>query len=316
MRGGWAILMVAAVACSDAADSAREGVEDGYDATRPDSAADDSMLGQVPYFPADGEELDNSGAPGPGGGQIAPGVTPEGGAGATPGGATSPTTPPRSSARDGAGAPGGDDLGGRRDVGASTSQTDEILERAARAYANVRTMRADFEQSTENPVLRRTTTSRGTIFQSRPDRFAMRFSQPEGDRIVADGQYIWVYYPSVDAEQVIRMRAVPGGAGAVDLQAQFLGDPTERFNAVHNGTESVGGRQADVLTLTPRDAANFRSLKVWVDRGDALVRRFQITEHNGVVRSFLLRNLTPGAEIDASVFRFTPPEGAHVVARG
>ena len=319
MRGGWAILMVATVACSDTAESAREGFEDGYDATRGDSVVDDSVLDQVPYFPADGEELDNGGAARPGGPPVAPGTTPDGGAAAQPGSSTGPVAPARSGARQGPGVPGGDNLGGRRDVGSApspTAQTDEILARAARAYANVRTMRADFEQTTENPVLRRSTTSRGTVFQARPDRFAMRFSQPEGDRIVADGEYIWVYYPSVDAEQVIRMRARQGGAGAVDLQAQFVGDPTERFNAVHHGTESVGGRPADVLTLTPRDATNYRSLKVWVDRDDALVRRFEITEHNGVVRRFLLRNLTPGADIDASVFRFTPPEGAHIVARG
>ncbi|HEX6590313.1 MAG TPA: outer membrane lipoprotein chaperone LolA [Longimicrobiales bacterium] len=299
------MLMVAAVACSDAADSAREGVEDGYETTSPDSAPGDSgVIDQIPYFPADGGagEVPNTSAS-PIGGASSPGTAPAGPAG--------------SSSRTGGGVSGGDDLGGGSAAPArSTSQTDEILARAARAYSAIRTLRADFDQTTENPVLRRSTTSRGTVYQSRPDRFAMRFSQPQGDVIVADGQYIWVYYPSVDEEQVIRMRAVPGGAGAVDLQAQFLGDPTERFNAVHNGTEAVGGREADVLTLTPRAAANFRSLKVWVDRGDALVRRFEITEHNGVIRRFVLRNLTPGADIDAAVFRFTPPEGAHIVARG
>lgn len=304
-RGAWAVAMAAVVACGDDAGvDSRRGVEDGSEATPSDSTASDSVIDQIPYFPADDE----------GAGVPNTSETPIGGR--APGGAAAPTG---SSARDGAGVPGGDNLGSRTGgaaAPAASARTDEILTRAARAYAAVRTMRADFDQTTENPVLRRSTSSRGTIYQSRPDRFAMRFSQPEGDRIVADGQYIWVYYPSVDAEQVIRMRAVPGGAGAVDLQAQFLGDPTERFNAVHNGTEAVGGREADVITLTPRAAANFRTLKVWVDRGDALVRRFEITEHNGVIRRFVLRNLTPGAEIDASVFRFTPPEGAHVVARG
>ena len=307
-----AVLVLALAACSDATtDSAAERAPEVPETTRGDSLVD-----RVPYFPADEGDIDNSGAPGPGGGQVAPGVTPEGGAGSTPGSSISPTAPPPSSGRDGSNPSGGDNLGGRSDVGAQSSQTDEILARAARAYAGVRTLRADFEQTTENPVLRRTTTSSGTLYQSRPDRFAMRFTQPEGDRIVADGEYIWVYYPSVDAEQVIRMRAGAGGAGAVDLQAQFLGDPTSRFNATHNGTENVAGRSADVLTLTPRGNASFRTLKVWVDRNDALVRRFEITEHNGVIRRFLLRGLTPGATIDASVFRFTPPEGAHVVARG
>lgn len=292
--------------CSDATD---DGASDA-EARLPAGAAEERLEGS--------EQVDSPGVPGSGGGgAVAPGVTPAGGAGAMSGGATSPTAgPPASSAREGSGPPGGDDLGSGRDVGQAASPADAILARAADAYADIRTLRADFEQSTENPVLRRTTTSRGTIFQARPDRFLMRFSQPEGDRIVSDGTWIWVYYPSVDAQQVIRMRAGAGGAGAVDLQAQFLGDPTRRFEARLVGEESVGGRAADVLQLTPREPGNFRALKVWVDRRDHLVRRFEITEHNGVVRRFLLRNLAPGADVDDSLFRFTPPEGAHVVSRG
>ncbi|HUF13152.1 MAG TPA: outer membrane lipoprotein chaperone LolA [Longimicrobiales bacterium] len=295
-------------ACSDATDDGA-GETDAIESLSPAGATGE-------YPAAAGEPGDSTGAPGPGGGAIAPGVTPEAGPGAAPGGATNPTAPPPSSARDGSGPPGGDDLGSGRDVGAAVTPADAILARAADAYADVRTLRADFEQTTENPVLRRTTTSRGTIFQARPDRFLMRFSQPAGDRIVSDGTYIWVYYPSVDERQVIRMRAGAGGAGAVDLQAQFLGDPTRRFDATLLGEASVGGRPADVLVLTPREPGNFRSLKVWVDRRDHLVRRFEITEHNGVIRRFLLRNLTPGADVADSLFRFTPPEGAHVVARG
>ena len=307
-----ATLVLAAAACADdAAEGPREDATDAPAATS--DAAGDSMLDRIPTFPADEGDVDNSGRPGAGGALQNQAVDPQAPAGGgTPG---RPAGPAGSSAREGTGPVGGDDLTSRNATSSAT-QTDAILARAARAYAGVRTLRADFEQSTENPVLRRTSTSRGTLYQSRPDRFAMRFSQPEGDRIVADGEHIWVYYPSVDADQVIRMTASAGGAGAVDLQAQFLGDPTERFNATHDGVESVGGRRADVLTLTPRGRESYRTLKVWVDQSDALVRRFEITEHNGVIRRFVLRGLTPGADIDPSIFRFTPPEGAHVVARG
>ncbi len=306
LRAVTAAVLVAAACSSDAAEEVREDASDGLETT-----SGDSVIDAVPIFPGDSVELDNSGGVSPNAPQ--PGAVTDGGGTS---GATRPAgTPPASIGREGAGPPGGDNLGSRQNVG-QTSSTNAILTRAAEAYAAVRTLRADFEQSTENPVLRRTTTSRGTIFQARPDRFLMRFSQPEGDRIVADGQYIWVYYPSIDAQQVIRMRAGAGGAGGVDLQAQFLGDPTTRFDATHQGVESVGGRAADVLVLTPRSAGNFRTLKVWVDQRDHLVRRFEITEHNGVIRRFLLRNLTPGADVEDSLFRFTPPEGAHVVARG
>jgi len=191
-----------------------------------------------------------------------------------------------------------------------------ILQRASAAYAEVRSLQADFVQRTENPLLRRTITSRGTIYQRRPDRFLMRFSEPEGDVIVSDGGHIWVYYPSVDEKQVVRMPAGAGGAGGVDLQAQFLGDPMKRFTPTYEGREEVAGRSAYVVTLDPREPVGYRRLKVWIDARDHLVRRFELTEENGSVRRFELTNLRINPSLGEELFRFTPPAGAHVVDRG
>jgi outer membrane lipoprotein carrier protein len=191
-----------------------------------------------------------------------------------------------------------------------------VLQRASAAYEGVRSLRADFTMTFENPLLRQTTTSRGTIYQRQPDRIALRFSEPDGDLILSDGQHFWVYYPSVNAQQVIRSPASAGGESGVNLQAQFVGNPVERFRYELHGTEAAGGRSAHVLTLVPRQRAEYRSLKVWVDSRDGLVRRFELTEHNGNVRRFDLQNLQVNPAIQESVFRFTPPAGARIVDAG
>jgi outer membrane lipoprotein carrier protein len=191
-----------------------------------------------------------------------------------------------------------------------------VLMRASAAYENVRSLRADFVMNFDNPLLRQTTTSRGTIHQRQPDRIALRFTDPDGDVILGDGQFFWVYYPSVNAQQVIRSPAAASGETGVNLQAQFVGDPVERFRYELHGTETVAGRAAHVLTLVPRERADYRSLKVWVDSRDGLVRRFEITEHNGNMRRFDLSNLQVNPTIPESVFRFTPPAGARIVDAG
>jgi outer membrane lipoprotein carrier protein len=188
-----------------------------------------------------------------------------------------------------------------------------VLRRAAAAYEGVRAMQADFVMRAENPLLRTSVTSRGTIYQRQPDRIAVRFTEPDGDLIVGDGQYFWVYYPSNNPQQVIRAPAAAAGESAVNLQAQFIGNPVERFNYTHEGTESVGGRSAHVLLLVPRQRAEYRSLKVWLDDRDALARRFEITEHNGAVKRFDLTGLQVNPSIPDGVFRFTPPAGANIV---
>jgi outer membrane lipoprotein carrier protein len=198
-------------------------------------------------------------------------------------------------------------------AGAQAASTDAILRATARRYEQVRSLQADFVQQLRNPLLGQTTTSRGTLHQRQPDRFLMRFSDPEGDVIVSDGQFFWVYYPSVDARQVFRMAG--GGPGGLDLHAQFIGDPVTRFEATSHGRESVQGRPAHVLTLVPRQPMGYRSLKAWVDTEDHLVRRFELTEDNGSVRRFELQNVSVNPSLPDRLFEFTPPAGAQVIQR-
>jgi chaperone LolA len=200
---------------------------------------------------------------------------------------------------------------------AAPAQDDgaRILRGAAAAYENIRSIQADFTMQLENPLLRTKTTSRGTLYQRRPDRILLKFTEPQGDVIVGDGTHFWVYYPSIDKAQVTRAAASAASAGGVDLQAQFLGDPAVRFRYTLHGQETVDNRTTHVLTMVPKEEAGYERLKVWVDERDSLVRRFELTEHNGTVRRFDLANLRVNPELNDALFRFTPPAGVRIVGR-
>ncbi|MGD8278355.1 MAG: outer membrane lipoprotein carrier protein LolA, partial [Gemmatimonadota bacterium] len=199
-------------------------------------------------------------------------------------------------------------------AGTATPQDSALalLRRTAARYASIRSMRATFSMETRNPLLRETVKSRGELFQRRPDRLLMRFTEPAGDVIVSDGQYIWVWYPSVDSTQVIRSAAGSVG-GTVDLLAQFVGDPTKRFSWSVGPTETIDGHAAAMYTLDPLGAEAYRQLVVWIDRDDALVRRFEVIEANGVERRVELLDVVLDADLPDSLFRFTPPPGVRVV---
>jgi outer membrane lipoprotein carrier protein len=227
--------------------------------------------------------------------------------------ATSPvSTSPVGAAKDGVAAPTAEPspVAGAEDEG-QPGRATQILRRVEQAAAGVRTLQADFTQRLHVALLDQDQQSSGRLYQKRPDRFLMRFTNPAGDVMVADGRHFWIYYPSTDRKQVIRT-SLARGAGQVDLQRQFLGNATSRFTAVQGADESVGGRPAYVLTLTPRGASDFRRLKIWADKGDYLVRRFEVTEQNESVRRIDLRNLRVNAPVSDALFRFTPPAGAQV----
>lgn len=195
---------------------------------------------------------------------------------------------------------------------APDSTKEAILRATSRAYEGLRSIRAEFEQELENVLLGRTTHSAGTLYQRHPDRFLMAFSDPAGDVIVSDGEWFWMYYPSVDPKQVMRTAR---GAQGLDLKSQFIGDPVARFESIYHGREPVRGRTAHVLTLVPRDSRGYSRLKVWVDAADHLVRRFELTEDTGNVRHFELLDMVVNPALPDTLFEFTPPAGAEVVTR-
>lgn len=236
-------------------------------------------------------------------------ATPEIGApqpGASPApAADAPASAPATPAASGNAQPAGSEA-----TSSTASSAEEILLAAERAYDAVRTMRASFTQELTVPLLNSTHNSRGDLYHRKPDRFAMRFTEPAGDLVVADGTSLWAYYPSTDPGQVLR--ASSGEAGRLDLQREFLSNPTERFDATLEGTETIEGRRVHRLRLVPRSPAGYSSVRIWIDAQDSLARRFEVVESNDNIRRVELHDLRVNVDLPEGVFTFTPPEGAQI----
>jgi outer membrane lipoprotein carrier protein len=196
-------------------------------------------------------------------------------------------------------------------AGAQASEARQILERVERAYADVRSLEADFIQDLRVPLLSSDQQSRGKLFQRQPNRLLMRFTDPAGDVVVADGQHLWMYYPSVDRVQVMRTSLAQNGV-SLDFQREFIHNANERYSSTLAGEETVDGRATHVLDLSPRTASPYRSVRIWVDKATHIVRRFEIAEQNDTVRRIELRNIRRNVTLDDALFRFTVPEGAQV----
>lgn len=189
-----------------------------------------------------------------------------------------------------------------------------ILEAASRTYQDMEAFCATFDQELRVPLLNQVTRSRGELCQRRPNRFLMRFSEPEGDVVVADGEHLWVYFPSTDPGMVFQSR--PGSdAGRMDFHREFLVDPGSKYVPGYDGREAVGGRDADVVSLVPRVTSDYRRARLWIDRRDHLVRRIQIEEANESVRTLLLTDVRLNPPLPDGTFTFVPPEGVQVIQR-
>lgn len=193
---------------------------------------------------------------------------------------------------------------------------DQILDRAIAAWAKVKTARATFEQTVSNSLTGSSATARGEFQQQRPKRLSIRFTDPAGDRIVADGASVWVYLPSSAPGQVVK-RAAGDASLPFDIAGEFLTDPRARYTVTGAGTATVSGHAAHALTLVPKssDQRLFDRATIWVDDDDGFVRQFEVVEPTGVTRRVRITSLDPNAAVDRAAFTFTPPPGTRVIER-
>jgi len=182
-----------------------------------------------------------------------------------------------------------------------------VLERASASYDTVRTLQADFVQVIENQMLGDPDTTRGRLFQKRPNYFAMRFTEPKNDRVVADGRRLWLYTPSTTPGQVIRS-AIPGtGTTGPNLIGQFVEHPKERYEARYVRGDSVAGEPVDVIALKPHETdLPYTEATVWIAKQDGVVRRIDLVETSGQRRTIVLQRMVVNRAIAAREFRFSP----------
>ena len=202
-------------------------------------------------------------------------------------------------------------------AGRLTAQSDAAapVDRAAAAWANVKTVRGTFEQTVTNPLVGASATTHGSYAEERPNRLSIRFAAPAADAIVADGRFVWIYLPSSAPGQVLKRPATERGDVPIDLTGRFLDAPRAKYTIRPAGTRSEDGHASHAFTLVPKAGvdAPFTTATIWIDDDDSLIRDFEETETSGVVRRVHLTAVEPNAGVDRSAFVFTPPAGVRVV---
>lgn len=190
-----------------------------------------------------------------------------------------------------------------------------VMERAVKAYSDLNSVRAEFRQTISNPLTGTNAVSRGVLLRKDPNLLSITFTDPKGDRIVADGTSLWIYLPSSAPGQVIKT-AIKGNSSMsmIDPGGMFLSNPSARYTITGAGTSTVGGRKANVVNLVPKQSnGTFTRAKVWVDAANDLIRQFEVVDANGLTRMVTITSIQPNASVEASEFRFVAPKNARIL---
>jgi len=190
-----------------------------------------------------------------------------------------------------------------------------IASRAAEVYRGLTAFRADFHQVIEDSMLG-DLESRGRLTQSGTAKLSMQFSDPKGDALVMDGQWLWVYTPSTAPGQVIRMPLPSGPTFGPNVLAWLLEDPVKRYRISYLRSETVDGTASDVIALSPLDPTlPFVRATLWIGRDDGLPHRVQVKERSGTRRTLSFSRVQANPPVSSATFRFAVPPGVRVVER-
>lgn len=170
----------------------------------------------------------------------------------------------------------------------------------------VQNLSATFEQQVYTAEGDAQEATSGTLALARPNRFRWDYLQPDEQRIVADGDNIWIY--DVELEQVsVRPQSFDEQQSPLAVLLD-LGALDQQFNSQENG-EKDG---AQWLRLTPKSKdADFAHVDL-AFREDRLVRMV-MEDIVGQRTEIVFQDWRRNGALPAATFTFTPPPGVDVV---
>ncbi len=183
-------------------------------------------------------------------------------------------------------------------------------ERIQQFFTEVKSLRADFEQTVTDSKGKIIQDAKGTFVLQRPGKFRWDYRAPYPQLIVADGRKLWIYDPDLEQVTVKQLDSVLGGTPAQLLSgARF---PQQDFTVTPQGQRNG----LDWIELQPKANAktnerDFEKVQLGFDQRD--LRMMTITDNFGNTTQLKFNNLQRNPSIEASAFVFTPPKGVDVV---
>jgi outer membrane lipoprotein-sorting protein len=179
-----------------------------------------------------------------------------------------------------------------------------------RVQQGVRSLRADFTQTTVNPLFKEPMKARGRFYMSKPDSVLWEYTSPEAMKFaIASGEYVG-YFPGRKkaerrdvhrwTEQIFRFFAV--GQAAAELKKFY--DIT-----LHDPGPDMKGTYLLVLDPTKRRVKKrVEEVRFWVDATTYLPAKVAYVNKEGNARTIVFQNVELNPDLSASLFNVPIPK--------
>jgi len=204
----------------------------------------------------------------------------------------------------------------RADPSSSASAGPTALQIAAKVqafYNQTRTFQADFKQEYYIKLHDKRTTSEGHVAFEKPGKMSWKYAQPNGNRVVSDGQVLKVYQ---QAEQQMFVQPVNQSQSHVAALSFLMGQGqlTSSFDLRLLDSATMKFEGGWVLEGTPKDPTPaYQKVLLYVDAATSQVRRVLILDVQGNRNRFDFESPLVNTPVPPGEFNFSPPAGTQIV---
>lgn len=191
-------------------------------------------------------------------------------------------------------------------AGLRGSDLQTVVRAVEQRYNRASTLEADFEQRhlVQGRVRR---FEKGHLMLRKPARMRWEYTQPPGKLLVCDGRWVWLYSPT--AQQVERMRLKQSDDFRAPL-AFLLG--RLEFRRLFGSLEWNGDLHAARIQAWPKsDRAPFTRVEFNFDEQFS-IRRLVVHAPDATAMEFEFSSERLNVAVPDAAFRFTPPAGVPV----
>jgi outer membrane lipoprotein-sorting protein len=180
-----------------------------------------------------------------------------------------------------------------------TESFNRLYERGQRVNASIRTLTAQFEESTTSSLLVRPLIARGTLAVERPSRVVLHYTEPEPRTVLIDKNRMTISWPSPQSMDV--------GAAMGRIQRYFVdgtvADLRRQFDIDDRQTvEKPGTYRVLMVPKQKRIRESLDRLELWVDRETLLLASMRMTFANGDTKTMTFEHVTVNPPLPQGIF--------------
>jgi outer membrane lipoprotein carrier protein len=189
----------------------------------------------------------------------------------------------------------------------------DIVDNIKKKFAKIESYQANFTILSEKAGKTRQQT--GVIKYKARNKLCIEFSQPYGQKIISNGNTMWIYIPSMNvvAEQDLRSDSGIFVSGTKSGLNWLFAKYHYRFDSKEQPTKQDDGTKKYTLFLKQKESrSGFRKLKLWVSEEYFIVRARGETT-TGKTIDITFSNLKINPKLPNGIFKLDMPPHARVI---